>query len=82
MLARAAHTVILAWGIRRIAIAFVIGVIGVLAIEPFSIWPVMFVSFTLLTWLIDGAAATRGRGIWPSFVIGWWFGFGYLVAGW
>jgi len=82
MQARVAHTVILAWGIRRIAIAFVVGVTGVLAIEPFSIWPVMFVSFTLLTLLIDGAAATRGRGIWPSFVIGWWFGFGYFVAGW
>jgi apolipoprotein N-acyltransferase len=82
MLARVAHPIVLAWGIRRIAIAFVVGATAVLALEPFAIWPVMFVSFSVLVWLVDGAAAGRGRGIWSSFVIGWWFGFGYFVAGW
>src|SRR5436853_5783876 len=81
MLARVAHPVVLAWGVRRIAIAFVIGAASVLAVEPFSIWPVMFLTFPVLIWLIDGAAAGRGRGFLSSFAIGWWFGFGYFVAG-
>src|SRR5689334_20130252 len=81
MLSRFAHSVVLAWGLRRIAIAFVMGVVSVLAIEPFSIWPVMFLTFPVLVWLIDGAASGKGRGILPSLAIGWWFGFGYFLAG-
>jgi apolipoprotein N-acyltransferase len=41
----------------------------------------MFVTFPILVWLIDGAAAGRGRGILSSLAIGWWFGFGYFLAG-
>ena len=36
---------------------------------------------SLLVWLIDGAAAARWRGAAAGFLIGWWFGFGYFVAG-
>jgi apolipoprotein N-acyltransferase len=82
MLARFAHSVVLAWGIRRIAIAFVTGAASVLAIEPFALWPVMFVTLPILVWLIDGSATGHGRGILAGAVIGWWFGFGYFVAGW
>lgn len=81
MLARIAHSIVLAWGIRRIAIAFVMGALSVLALEPFAIWPVMFVTFPILVWLIDGAASSRGRGLFSTFAIGWWFGFGYFLAG-
>lgn len=81
MLTRLAHHVMLAWGIRRIAIAFVMGAVAALAMEPFSIWPVLFLSFPVLVWLIDGTAATRTRAIASSIAIGWCFGFGYFVAG-
>ncbi len=81
MLSRIAHWVMLSWGLRRIAIAFVAGALGSLALEPFSLWPVMFVSFSVLTWLIDGAGAGRWRGSLAAAALGWWFGFGYFLAG-
>jgi apolipoprotein N-acyltransferase len=44
-----------------------------------------FLSFTLLVWLIDGAAGNpdqrRARRGFPAFRIGWCFGFGYFVGG-
>jgi len=81
MLTRVAHAIILTWGWRRAALAFVAGALAALAHEPFALWPVMFVSFPILAWLIDGAAAARGRGIAASALIGWCFGFGYCLAG-
>ena len=78
---RLAQPVILAWGWRRAAIAFVAGAVSALAMAPVHFWPVLFVTFPLLVWLIDGAAAARWRGAAAGFVIGWWFGFGYFVAG-
>jgi len=81
MLFRIAHSVMLAWGVRRAFLAFVVGALATLALEPFSIWPVMFVSFTVLVWLVDGAAAGRWKGVIAAGITGWWFAFGYFVAG-
>ena len=40
-----------------------------------------FVTFPVLVWLIDGSAAGRlGRRL-AAAARGWWFGFGYFVAG-
>lgn len=82
---RLADRVILAWGWKRAALAVMAGAIGVLALPPIGFFAAMFVSFTLLVWLIDGAAAAPNSGfirrLWPSFTIGWLFGFGYFVAG-
>ncbi len=78
---RLAQPVILAWGWRRAAIAFVAGAVSALAMAPVHFWPVLFVTFPLLVWLVDGAAAARWRGAAAGFLIGWWFGFGYFVAG-
>jgi apolipoprotein N-acyltransferase len=78
---RLAQPVILAWGWRRAAIAFLAGLASTLAMAPINAWPVLFVTFPLLVWLIDGATATRWGGTAVGFVIGWWFGFGYFVAG-
>ena len=78
---RLAQPVILAWGWRRAAIAFVAGAVSALAMAPVHFWPVLFVTFPLLVWLIDGAAAARWRGAAAGFLIGWWFGFGYFLAG-
>jgi apolipoprotein N-acyltransferase len=62
-------------------IAFVAGAASTLALAPINLWPVMFATFPALVWLLDGAGATRWGGIGAAFAIGWWFGFGYFVAG-
>jgi apolipoprotein N-acyltransferase len=81
MLSRIANSVILTWGFRRALLAFAMGAFATLALEPFSIWPAMFISVTVLVWLVDGAAAGRWNGVIAAGVTGWWFGFGYFVAG-
>ena len=37
-------------------IAFVAGALSVLALAPFNAWPVLFVTFPVLVWLVDGSA--------------------------
>jgi apolipoprotein N-acyltransferase len=76
-----AHSFVLVWGWRRAAIAFVAGAVSALALAPLDLWPVLFVTFPVLTWLIDGAAAGRWGGILAAAATGWWFGFGYFLAG-
>jgi apolipoprotein N-acyltransferase len=80
MLSRFTHPIILSFGLRRAAIAFAAGAASTLALAPFSIWPVMFVTMPVLVLLIDGAGR-GGGGLRAAAVIGWWFGFGYFLAG-
>ena len=75
------HSIVLAWGWRRAAIAFVAGALSTLALAPFDAWPLMLLTFPVLVWLVDGAAAGRWGGVIAAFVTGWWFGFGYFLAG-
>ena len=67
-------------GWRRALIAFAAGLVSVLALPPFHLWPVLFLTFPVLVWLIDGAGDGL-RGVARAFLTGWLFGFGYLVAG-
>lgn len=78
---RFVHAVVLSWGWRRAAIAWSAGALSVLAMAPFDAWPVLFLTFPIMVWLIDGAAAGRLGGVLSAAVAGWWFGFGYFVAG-
>ena len=78
---RLAQPVILSWGWRRAAIAFLAGAASTLAMAPINLWPVLFVTFPPLVWLIDSAAAGRWGRVGAAFVTGWWFGFGYFLAG-
>ena len=80
-LVRLAHHVMLAWGWRRAAIAFGAGAMSALALAPLDFWPLLFLTFPVLVWLIDGAAAGRLGGLPSAAVAGWWFGFGYFLAG-
>jgi apolipoprotein N-acyltransferase len=73
--------VILAWGWKRAAIAFIAGAVSSLAMAPFNAWPVLLLTFPVVVWLIDGAAAGRMRGIPAAAMAGWWFGFGYFIPG-
>lgn len=80
-----AARVVLLDGWRRAALSFVAGALATLALAPYDFPAVGFLSFTLLVWLLDGAAAEPGRSLprrlLPAFRIGWMFGFGYFVAG-
>ncbi len=78
---RLAHPIILASGVRRAAIAFTAGAISVLGLSPFDFWPLLFLTFPVMIWLIDGATSGRWGGVLSAAAAGWWFGFGYFVAG-
>jgi apolipoprotein N-acyltransferase len=73
--------IILSWGWKRAAIALAAGVVSALAMAPFSAWPVLFLTFPVVVWLIDGAGAGRWHGVPAAAVTGWWFGLGYFVPG-
>ncbi|MGZ5872013.1 MAG: apolipoprotein N-acyltransferase [Bradyrhizobium sp.] len=73
--------IILAWGWKRAAIALVAGALSALAMAPFNAWPVLFATFPVVVWLIDGAGAGRLRGVPAAAMAGWWFGLGYFVPG-
>ncbi len=79
--ARLAHPIVLASGWRRAGIAFLAGVFSVLALPPLNLWPVLFFTFPVLVWLVDGSAADRLSGVWRAAGAGWCFGFGYFLAG-
>lgn len=80
-----AGRLMLLWGAQRAMVAFLAGALGALAQAPFDFPAIAFVSFPVLVWLLDGAAgdtaAGRLRKLRPFFVTGWWFGFGYFIAG-
>ena len=73
--------IILAWGWKRAAIALVAGALSALAMAPFNAWPVLFLTFPIAIWLIDGAGAGRWRGVPAAAMSGFWFGLGYFVVG-
>ena len=52
-------------GWRRHAIAFAAGAFSVLALAPFQLWPVLFLTLPVLVWLIDGCF-TKGSDPLPS----------------
>ena len=82
---RLAGKVILLWGWRQALSAFLAGALAAFGQPPYDFFAVCFVSFPLLVWLLDGAAAAPGAGLFRraagAFGIGWWFGFGYFLAG-
>ena len=81
-LAGVAEAVILAWGWRKRLIAFAAGACGALALAPLDLWPFVVVPMTVAVWLIDGAVGTTaGRRFRAGFAAGWWWGFGFFVAG-
>jgi apolipoprotein N-acyltransferase len=82
-----AQSVILAWDWRRRAIAFAAGAIGALALPPFDFLPAMLAPMMIAVWLVDGSAIvgangrSMGRSVRSAFAAGWFWGFGYFVAG-
>ncbi|WP_209003953.1 apolipoprotein N-acyltransferase [Labrenzia sp. CE80] len=79
------NTCLLAWGWRRRGLATGAGLLSALAMPPYGIWVVLALTLPALVWLLDGAVeqgnqGTRWRWV-AGFSIGWWFGFGYFLAG-
>jgi apolipoprotein N-acyltransferase len=81
---RVAETIMLAGGWRRRFIACIAGATGALAMAPVDFFPVLVVPMTIAVWLLDGSAEAgmrRTRSLLSAFDIGWWWGFGYFLAG-
>ncbi len=85
-----ADGLVLLHGWRRLAAAFLAGAGSVLAMPPLFLAPVLWLTMPALVLLLDGADADPAptkkdrwcsRLISPSFAVGWWFGFGYFLAG-
>ena len=71
-------------GARRALLAVFAGAISVLAFAPVHAWPVLFLSFGLLVWLLDGCYARHaalGERLRCAALTGFWFGFGYFLTG-
>jgi apolipoprotein N-acyltransferase len=80
-----ADAVMVLWGWRRIVVALLAGSASALGFAPFHAFPVLWLTLPVLVWLLDGATAPEGTGllrrIGPALAIGWWFGFGFFLAG-
>ena len=70
-IARFSHVVVLSWGWRRAAIACAAGAASALALAPVNAWPVLFVTFPVAVWLIEGASAGRFGGVMSAAAAGW-----------
>ncbi|WP_164879496.1 apolipoprotein N-acyltransferase [Afifella aestuarii] len=82
---RLAQAIILSWGWRRRGIAFSAGAVSALAQAPFFLFPLLWLTLPVLVLLVDGAVSSRFSGrtgrLMAAFGAGWWFGFGYFLAG-
>jgi apolipoprotein N-acyltransferase len=71
-------------GWRRALFAVALGALSVLAFAPLHLWPMMFLTFGPLVWLLDGCHRDH-RELTPRLkcaaLVGFWFGFGYFLAG-
>jgi apolipoprotein N-acyltransferase len=71
-------------GVGRALAAAILGALSVLAFAPVHAWPVLFVTFGALVWLLDGCHAAHARlaeRLKTAAIIGFWFGFGFFLAG-
>ena len=81
---RAASWVANLTGARRALFAALAGALSVLAFAPVHAWPVLFLTFGALVWLLDGCHARHGSlgpRLKSAALVGFWFGFGYFLAG-
>ncbi len=63
-------------GWRAHGMSFLFGAVSAAALPPVHAIPVLALAFPALIWQLDGAGRAR-----TAFARGWWFGFGFFVAG-
>ncbi len=71
-------------GWRRALLAICLGALAVFAFAPVHAWPVLFLTFGPLVWLLDGCHrdhATLSSRLKYAALTGFWFGFGFFFAG-
>jgi apolipoprotein N-acyltransferase len=74
-------------GWRRSAFGFMAGAVSVLGFAPFHLWPLLFLTLPSFVWLLDGIASgddpsAPAKPRWRQAALaGWWFGFGFFIAG-
>jgi apolipoprotein N-acyltransferase len=81
---RAATWVASLEGWQRALFAAALGVLSLPAFAPLHLWPVLFLTFGPLVWLLDGCHRDHrelGGRLKCAALIGFWFGFGYFLAG-
>jgi apolipoprotein N-acyltransferase len=80
-----AESVTLATGWRARGMAAAAGAVAALGMAPLDLWPAGFLAFPVAVWLVDGIDAAHWRfsprGLLQAAAAGWWFGFGYFLAG-
>ncbi|CAM5772238.1 apolipoprotein N-acyltransferase [Labrys miyagiensis] len=84
MIARLASYIAALTGWRRSGAAFLAGALAALAMAPFDFAPVLAVSFPVAIWLLDGIAngsSSLPRSLLAAARLGWWYGFGFFLAG-
>ncbi|MFO7477813.1 MAG: apolipoprotein N-acyltransferase [Methyloceanibacter sp.] len=84
MFERAASRVAELMGWRRALFAALLGAVSGLAFAPVHAWPVLFLTLGGLVWLLDGCHArhvNRSDRLKCAAPVGFWFGFGYFLAG-
>jgi apolipoprotein N-acyltransferase len=62
-------------GWRRLAVAFVAGAATIFAFAPFSVVPVLWLTFPVLIWLLEGSKTRINAA-----ATGWAFGFGHFAT--
>jgi apolipoprotein N-acyltransferase len=62
-------------GYKSYFAATFMGILATLSLPPLHIWPVLYVVFPSILWLLAGAERRR-----TAFALGWWFGFGLFGA--
>lgn len=78
---------------QRMGLAAVLGGATVLAMPPFGLWPLLFITYPGLVWLLDGIApdappapqapdvSSRFAGWRATAATAWAFGFGFFISG-
>lgn len=84
-IAKLAAWFVLLHGWQRLLTAFALGLASALAMPPLYLFPVLFFTFAGFAWIIDSAYSDARTGFFgqlrSAFAPGWWFGFGYFLAG-
>ncbi|WP_319533279.1 apolipoprotein N-acyltransferase [uncultured Cohaesibacter sp.] len=75
-------TLLLMDGWRRLAVAFIAGILASFAQFPFGWFPLLWLSVPVLVWLLDSASLGQSvrQAAFSMARVGWMFGFGFFLC--